>query len=131
VLLRLSAAGAEPAELLTIQTGYSAMIRACFAEADYRRLGDACHQRLEFSGRLTLAPRASGGRPRFSLDVASRTFPRGSLNEGWELGSLRRADRVWERDPACSYRRLLSYDPDTGRYVPDRPLPECSLYSLP
>lgn len=131
VLLRLPSGGGEAEQVLSVQTGYTATIRACFSEADYRRLRDACHQQLEFSALLGLEPAASGSRPRFSFTAAARAFPRGSLVEGWEIHPLRRADRVWERDPACSYRRIFAFDDASGRYAPDRPLPDCSTYSLP
>lgn len=131
LLLRLPPGGGETEQVLSVQTGYTASIRACFSRADHRRLGDACHQQLEFSARLGLEPNAAGGRPRFAFRASARTFPRGSLVEGWELRPLRRADRVWEADPACTYRRAFAFDGGSGRYVPDRPLPDCSTYTLP
>lgn len=130
VLLRLETPAAEPAELLTLRTGYTAMIRACFSEADYRS-GRPCHQELAFSGRVTLAPSAVGGRSALAVATTARVFPRGSLQEGWETRPYRRANSVWETDPACSYRRLFAFNAASGRYEPDRPLPDCSTYSLP
>lgn len=130
-LLRLPAGGGEPEQVLSVQSGYTATIRACFSEADYRRLGDACHQQLELAATLTLEPSASAGRPRFALAATARNFPRGSRVEGWELRPVRRADRAWENDPACSYRRVFSFDAANGRYAPDQPLPDCSTYTLP
>jgi len=129
MLLRLATAAAEPAEVLTVLTSYGAMIRACFSEADYNS-GRPCHQELELSGTLSLMPEAAAGRPRFDFATTARVFPRGSLREGWEYRRYRRADSVWERDPSCSYRRVFTFDAATGRYVPDRPLPECSNYAL-
>lgn len=131
VLLRLAPGADEATEVLSVQTGYTTMIRACFSQADYRRLRDACHQELEYEARLTLAPEPAAGRPRFAFTATARVFPRGSLVEGWEYRSYRRADLVWENDPNCSYGRSFAYDAATGRYAPDQPLPDCSLYSLP
>lgn len=131
VLLRLTPGAAEPVPVMTVQTGYTAMIRACFSEDDMRRLRDACHQQLEFEGTLTLAPDTATGAPRFDLNVASRVFPRGSLVDGWETRALTRQDRVWEPDPVCTYRRRFSPEAATGSYAPEEPLPDCSLYSLP
>lgn len=131
LLLRLATNAAASEEVLDAPTGYTALIRACFSEADYRRLGRACHQELEFAGTLTLEPAAAGGRPRFALTTVARVFPRGSLVEGWEYRRPRRTDLVWQRDPACSYRRHFAFDAASGRYAPDRPLPECSAYRLP
>ena len=31
-------------------------------------------------------------------------------------------------DPICSYRRTFAYDPASGRYQPDAPLPRCDDY---
>jgi hypothetical protein len=131
LLLRLPSGGGEPEQVLAVQIGYTATIRACFSRADHRRLGDACHQQLEFSATLGLEPSAAAGRPRFAFVAAARNYPRGSQVEGWESRPLRRADRVWEADPACSYRRTFAFDPASGRYAADRPPPDCSLYSLP
>lgn len=130
-LLRLPTGGGEPEQVLSVQSGYTATIRACFSPADHRRLGNACHQQLEYAGTLILEPNASAGRPRFGFTARARTFPRGSIVEGWETRPLRRADRVWENDPACSYRRTFSFDAASGRYAPDRPLPDCTTYALP
>jgi hypothetical protein len=129
VLLRLGSAHAEPVEVLTVQTGYSAMIRACFSEEDYRSRG-ACHDEYELTGTIRLAPAAAGGRPRLTLVTRARSFPRGARAEQ-EQRRIRRSDLVWEPDPACSYRRSFSFNPTSGRYEPDRALPECSSYQLP
>ena len=132
LLLRLPPGGADVEEVLAVQTGYTATIRACFSQADYRRLGgDACHQQLELAATLTLEPGASAGRPRFAFAAASRSFPRGSRADSWEVRQVRRTDLVWEPDPACTYRRSFAFDAASGRYVPDQPLPDCSTYTLP
>ena len=106
------------------------MLRACFSEADYSS-GRPCHQELEFSGVVSSAPTAVAGRPRLTFATTAQVFPRGSLREGWENRRYRQADSVWERVPACSYRRSFAAAPASGRYMPDRPLPECSTFSLP
>lgn len=131
VLLRLESGAAEPVEVLTVQTGYSAMIRACFTEEEYRHRG-ACHDEYELVGTLGLTPAAAPGRPRLVLTTAARSFPRGARAEGEnERARIPRRDLVWERDPACSYRRSFAFDAASGRYLPDRPLPDCSTYALP
>jgi hypothetical protein len=130
VLFRLEP-NAEPAEVLTVQTGYSSMIRACFSEAEYRRWGDACHDEYELTGRLSIASAAAPGRPRLALRTAARSFPRGARAEHSDRSGLRRSDLVWEPDPVCTYRRTFTFNAASGRYEPDRPLPDCSLYSLP
>lgn len=130
VLFRLTSGTAEPTEVLTVQTGYGAMIRACFTEQDYRSRG-ACHDEYELSGTLSLAPGAAGAHPRLALATTARSFPRGARSDSDETRRLRRSDLVWEADPGCSYRRTFTFNPASGRYEPDRPLPECSTYQLP
>ncbi len=131
VLFRLESAAAEPGEVLSVQTGYTSMIRACFSEAEYRRWGDACHDEYEFTGRLSLASAPASGRPRLVLRTTARSFPRGARAEQSDRTGLRRSDLVWEADPGCSYRRTFAFNAASGRYEPDRPLPECTTYQLP
>lgn len=128
ILFRRAPGEAEAREVLTVQTGYGAMIRACFSERDYRSRG-VCHDEYELDGIVTLAPGA-GERPGLVLTVASRSFPRGARREE-DRDRIPRADRIWEADPACSYRRTFAFNTASGRYAPDRALPECSLYALP
>jgi len=129
LLFRLTSPGAEPVEVLNVQTSYGAMIRACFSEDEYRNRG-VCHDEYEMTGTLALAPEATG-RPRLTFTVTARSYPRGARTDESETRRYRRADLVWEPDPACSYRRMFAIDAATGRYVPDAPLPECSIYALP
>lgn len=130
LLFRLAAPDAEAVEVLNVQTRYSAMIRACFSERDYRSRG-ACHDEYELDGALVLAPETGNGRPRLVLTTAARSFRRGARGADSDNRRYRRADLVWEADPACSYRRLFTADPATGLYAPDSPLPDCSTYALP
>jgi hypothetical protein len=130
LLFRMASRTAEPVEMLTVQTNYTAMIRACFSEDEYRNRG-ACHDEYEFSGTFNLAPNAGSGRPRLAFATTARSFPRGVRAAEGEQRRFRRADLVWERDPACSYRRNFAFDAASGNYAPDRPLPDCSTYSLP
>lgn len=129
VLLRLESAAAEPVEVLTVQIGYGSMIRACFSEQDYRSRG-ACHDEYELDGAVTLVPGAGGERPRLLLTARARSFPRGARREE-ERSRIPRADLVWEPDPGCSYRRTFAFNATSGRYEPDRALPDCSIYALP
>lgn len=129
VLLRLESASAEPVEVLTVQIGYSSMIRACFTEQDYRSRG-ACHDEYVLAGTVSLAPTAAGGRPQLTLATRSRSFPRGARREE-ERRRIPRRDLVWEADPACSYRRTFAFNAASGHYEPDTPLPECVTYQLP
>ncbi len=130
ILFRQLPGTVEAREVLTIQTHYGAMIRACFSEEDYRRRG-ACHDEYELAGVLSLAPGAASGPPRLALITAARSFPRGVRGEENDRPRLRRSDLVWERDATCSYRRSFAFDEASRHYEPDQPLPDCSTYTLP
>lgn len=130
LLFRLTSPGAEPVEVLNVQTDYGAMIRACFSEDEYRNRG-VCHDEYEMTGTLAVAPATASGRPRFTFTAVARSYPRGARTDESETRRYRRADLVWEADPACSYRRVFTPDAATGLYAPDTPLPECSIYALP
>ena len=117
-------------ELIELPAGGSATIRACFSDADRRARANACADRYEMGSELTLDPANDGERPRFLLTTTARTWP-GHVTrdaDSRDRGPLRRQDLTWWSDPVCSYRRTLSFDPATGRYVPDAPLPECADY---
>lgn len=129
LLLRVTGDG-EPEQVLSVQSGYTAMIRACFTAREYRSRG-VCHDEYILAGTLDLAPRAANGRPALSLVVNARSFPRGARQDSAERPVVPRRDRVWEADPACSYRRTFAFDAATGRYAPDSPIPECDTYRLP
>lgn len=129
VLFRRPPAEVAAAEVLTVQTGYTAMIRACFSEDEYRNRG-VCHDEYELTASIGLAAAAAAGRPSLTLAAAARSYPRGARADEDDNRRYRRADLVWEADPACSYRRTFAFDPASGRYAPDRPLPDCSTYSL-
>ena len=118
----------EPPPLLSVPSGGSVMIRACFGERDMRARAGACHDLYEFSGALTLDPATRFGRPRFRLATRARTFP-GRIGREDDNSAKRLTKRglVWARDPGCSYARLLSWRDPVG-YAPDRPLPECGDY---
>jgi hypothetical protein len=122
--------GAAPTELLDLPIGGTATIRACFSEADRRTRANACADRYEMGGALTLDPANDGERPRLVLTATARTWP-GHVTrteDSRDRGPLRREDLAWWNDPDCSYRRTLSFDPASGHYVPDAPLPACSDY---
>lgn len=129
LLIRVTGDG-EPEQVLSVQNGYTAMVRACFTPQEYRRRG-VCHDEYSLTGTLALAPRSFGGRPALSLAVSSRSFPRGARDDSSERARVPPADRIWEADPACSYRRTFAFDAATGRYAPDTPIPECDTYRLP
>ena len=131
LLVRAEPGGGAPALLLDIPLSGSAMIRACFAEADESARAGACHDEYALAGTLRLDPATAAGRPRFILTAAARTYP-GRRSRTAEApaaaAALRRSDLVWAPDPACTYRRALAFDSASGRYRPDSPLPDCPDY---
>lgn len=130
ILVRVAPDAAEPATVLTVPAEGSAMIRACFSEADMRRRREACHDEYELEGTLTLAPDDGSGRARFLFATRARTYP-GEVTRWEDSGErppLQRGDLVWADDATCSYRRTFTYDPTAGRYVADSPLPDCGQF---
>lgn len=111
----------------------SLMIRACFSEADRKDRMEACHDEYEFGAELTAA--ASPGDavfPTLRYRTVATAFPRTSRRSDDNSGTkLKRADLVRAEDPACTYDRELRYDAATGHYDLDRPLPDCSDYTVP
>lgn len=132
ILVRLAPGAGEAAAVLTVPAEGSAMIRACFSEADMHTRREACHDEYELSGRLTLAPDDGSGRAHFLLTTRARTYP-GDVTR-WEDSAdrppLTRRDLVWADQPACSYRRTFSFDAAAGEYLPDAPLPDCSQFTV-
>lgn len=129
VLARAEPGAAAPTVLLDLPLSGSAMIRACFAAADEAARAGACHDEYALAGTVRLDPETAAGPPRLILTAAARTYPgRRSRLEEAPAAQLRRSDLVWANDPACTYRRLIAFDPGTGRYQPDSPLPDCPNY---
>lgn len=124
--------GARP--LLSLPVAGSLMIRACFSEQDMRRRRGACHDEYRFSARLTLAPGGGGdARPTLLYSTKASAFPRGVSRAGdsTDMAPLKQADLVFRRDARCSVTRRLVFDAAAGEYRPDRPLPDCSDYTVP
>lgn len=117
--------------IANVPGGFSAMIRACFSERDMKRRAGACHDEYEMKVSLTLDPAVPRGIPRFVYTVQARTFPGRVSRSSDSLANppLRKADLVWVTDRACSYRRILAFDPKLGRYAFDTPPPDCEDYS--
>ncbi|MDT8760112.1 hypothetical protein MZO42_15535 [Sphingomonas psychrotolerans] len=133
-LFRISAGGHTDAKpVLTVPVGASLMIRACFSEADMKSRRGACHDEYSFAGSIALAQGATAGLPDLSYDTEARTYPRGvsRLEDSTGKGRLKKSDLVRARDPACSFVRRFRFDSATSTYLPDRPLPDCSAYTVP
>jgi hypothetical protein len=130
-LIRVPDAGAAP--VLTAPIAGSLMIRACFDERDMRARRGACHDEYSFAGDLALDPTTASGPPRFVFETRATTFPAGVSRNTDSLarGRLRRRDLVQAPDPACSYRRIMTFDPATETYAPDTALPDCGDYTVP
>jgi hypothetical protein len=108
-----------------------AMIRACFSERDRRRRGGVCNDEYEFEGTLQLGDNRSGRPPDLLLTTRAQTSPGRRSRFDEKDGPVRRGDPPTWRDPVCSYRRTFTYNSSSGRYQPDRPLPECRDYLEP
>ncbi|MFN6982249.1 MAG: hypothetical protein ACK4NU_10025 [Brevundimonas sp.] len=132
-LYRLTAAGAAgAAPVLTVPIRGTLMIRACFSEADMKQRADACHDEYSFDATLKTAG-GSDALPMLDYETVATAFPRGvsRSEDSLEKAPLTKADLVAERDPKCSYQRRFVFDAAAGVYQPDRPLPDCSDYTIP
>lgn len=133
-LFRLNGEGeAGPAPILTAPLAGSLIIRACFSEKDMTQRAGACHDEYSFEATLTLAPNAPGAMPIFDYVTTATAYPRGvnRNKDSLTMRPLTRRDLVAERDPECSYQRRFTFDEATGVYQPDKPLPDCSAYTVP
>ncbi|MFN7109527.1 MAG: hypothetical protein ACK4MY_15005, partial [Brevundimonas sp.] len=132
-LYRLDAAGAAgDAPVLTVPIRGSLMIRACFSEADMKQRAGACHDEYSFDATLKTAG-GSDALPMLDYEAVATAFPRGvsRSEDSLEDAPLTKADLVAEQDPKCSYQRRFVFDAAAGVYQPDRPLPDCSDYTVP
>nr|WP_314433287.1 hypothetical protein [uncultured Brevundimonas sp.] len=134
-LYRLDAAGdATGGPVLTVPVLSSLLIRACFGEKDMVQRAGACHDEYSFEGKLTAAPNAgSGVMPTLIYATTATAYPRGvsRSKDSLENPPLKPEDLVAARDPTCSFERRFIFDTATGVYQPDRPLPDCSDYTVP
>ena len=119
-------------EALDMPWSGSLLIRACFSEKDRKNRLEACHDEYDFGAALAAAPGGAAVFPTLSYRAVATAFPRTSRrSEDNSATKLKRADLVRAQDPACTYDRVLRYDPATSRYELDRPLPDCSDYTTP
>lgn len=134
-LIELDGAPAAPrlgGEALVVPWTGSVLIRACFSEKDMKDRLEACHDDYEFGAAFAVAPGSAAVFPTLSYRAVATAFPRTSRrSEDNSATRLKSADLVRARDPACTYDRVLRYDPAESRYEPDRPLPDCSDYTTP
>ena len=135
-LFRLGApSGAVPLanEVLGVVWDSSLMIRACFSEEDMTNRQGACHDEYRFSATLTpIAGAQDAVLPPLAYSAVATASPRTSRRNGDNSRTkLRARDLEPARDPVCSYRRTLRFNPATSRYEMDRPAPDCSEYTTP
>jgi hypothetical protein len=132
-LYQAPASGASAAApILTLPIQGSLMIRACFSEADVQNRAEACHDEYGFTGTVEVEP-ADAGLPVILYTTEAWAFPRGASREedSTTRGPLTPADLVRTRDEKCSFRGRFRFDIASGAYEPDRPLPDCSAYTVP
>lgn len=120
------------APILTLPVQGSLLIRACFSEADTETRGEACHDEYGFTGTVTVEP-VDGEMPVIIYATQAWAFPRGASRDedSSNRGPLAPADLVRTRDDRCSFSRRFQFDDASGRYEADRPLPDCSAYTVP
>lgn len=130
VLVRAEPGGGALRQVLEVPFLAIKEIRACFGPRDMRRRRNACSDRYDFAGSLTLDPATRAGRPRFLFAARARTWPsrRVLASDSTTQPALQPSDVRWADDPRCTYRRALAFDPAEAAYLPNRPLPDCADY---
>lgn len=125
--------GQPPFEVLSVPHSGSATIRACFSERDMKQRAGACHDEYSFDATLTLAGTSAAGMPVLRYRSKATSFPGRVSRSKDSLAArpLRQRDLVTVTDPQCSYQRLYRFAPQSGAYVPDAPVPDCSNYTVP
>jgi hypothetical protein len=135
VLVKVDAGPASEAafaEVLSVPLSGSAMIRACFSEADVKQRLEACHDEYSFSATLALHDAEwSADLPPLTYETEATSFPGPVSRSADSLANppLTEKDLVTVVNEACSYRRILRFDPAIGRYQFDSPVPECSDFT--
>jgi hypothetical protein len=120
-----------PRIVLSVPWKTDLMIRACFSEKDGKARAGSCHDQYQFDGQLAVVPPTTSGLPTLTYTAKAQSFPRGISRDvdSLSLPPLKKSDLVWVSDPACSYRRTLNFNPTSGVYKPDAPLPDCDQYT--
>lgn len=124
--------GFEMREVLALPLASSLMIRACFSERDYADRRGACHDEYSFSSNIELDRSVTSGFPRLIYRTRATSFPGPVSRSRDSLGKrLRKKDIATVVDRACTFQRLLTRQPDSGAYMPDKPIPACEEYLEP
>ncbi|SMC27317.1 Protein of unknown function [Andreprevotia lacus DSM 23236] len=119
--------------VLSVPTTGSILIRACFSERDMRQRRGACHDEYEFDGQLGLDPRVKAGPPRLVYQTEATSYPGKVSRDQDSLAALplRKRDLVTVANQRCSFKRIFQLGGQPRAYTPDRPLPDCSNYTVP
>lgn len=120
-------------EVLALPTYGSALIRACFAEQDYKQRRGACHDEYEFKSKLYLYKQQDAGFPKLIFQTRATSFPGhvSRLTDSLASPPLKKKDLVKVVDPECTFHRIFSFDLATGVYIPNKELPACENYTVP
>lgn len=119
--------GAAPRLVADLDWQAGELIRACFSEEDVAARAGACHD--EYATKVTLEPAGidPAGMPMLRYAAVSTSFP-GPVSrdrDSLDRPPLKEEDLVTVEDPECSFTRVLAFDPASGTYRPDQPLPPC------
>ena len=125
--------GRPPFAVLSVPQSAEMMIRACFSERDMKQRAGACHDQYTFNASLALTETSAAGMPvlRYRSEATSFPGPVSRSKDSLAARRLRERDIVTVTDPQCTYQRLYRFNPDAGGYVPDKPPPDCSNYTVP
>jgi hypothetical protein len=110
------------------------MIRACFSEKDYKIRRGVCHDNYDFNTELSVKNAAVFGYPDLSIKSEATTQPGSSRRSNDNTSGrkrLKKSELKEAVDSDCSYERTARFDEKTGAYAFDKPLPDCSDYTVP
>ena len=104
--------------------------KVCFDAEDEQQRAGACRDELEYEATLILDPANASGLPVFDYRAFAGTYPNDIplRSDAKTSARLSKADLVRRRDPDCTYRRKVAFNPATARYEFDRPGPACDHY---
>ena len=119
-----------PAMVLKVPLASSFLVRACFTPEDEKHRRGACHDEYRFSATLTVVAKAAGNEVRLLYRTRADTFPgkRNRQDDSTQEAPLRKRDLYRAVDPACTVDRIIVMKQPAGKFVWNKPLPDCEDY---
>lgn len=119
-----------PEMVLEVPLASSFLVRACFSKEDEKHRRGACHDEYRFSATLTAVAKAAGDEVRLLYRTRADTFPgkRNRKDDSTQDPPLRKRDLYRAVDPTCTVDRIIMRKQPAGKFVWNKPLPDCEDY---